>query len=90
MTLSEVIALAGGIAPNAKESHTYLVRGQPDGTKVAQQVDVHKVLSARVADPFVREDDIIYVSPSPLKAVVKQAAAFALAITPSLLYVYHP
>jgi polysaccharide export outer membrane protein len=90
MTLSEVITLAGGIAPNAKESHTYIIRGQPDGTKVAQQIDVHKVLSAQLADPFVREDDIIYVSPSPLKAVLKQAAAFALAITPGLLYLYHP
>jgi polysaccharide export outer membrane protein len=90
MTLSEVIALAGGVSANAKESHTYLVRGQPDGTKVAQQIDVKKVLTSQVADPIVHEDDIIYISPSPLKAVLKQAAAFAIAITPSLLYIYHP
>jgi polysaccharide export outer membrane protein len=90
MTLSEVIALAGGVSPNAKENHTYLVRIQPDGTKVAQQIDVKKVLTSQVADPIVHEDDIIYVSPSPLKAVLKQAAAFALALTPSLLYIYHP
>jgi polysaccharide export outer membrane protein len=90
MTLSEVLALAGGIAPNAKESHTYLVRGQLDGTKIAQQIDAKKVLTSRVADPIVHEDDIIYVSPSPLKAALKAALGFAAAVTPSLLYLYHP
>jgi polysaccharide biosynthesis/export protein len=90
MTLSEVIALAGGIAPNAKESHTYIIRTQPDGTKVAQQIDVKKVLTARLADPPIHEDDIIYVSPSPLEAALKQAINFAVALTPSLLYLYHP
>jgi len=90
MTFSEVIALAGGIAPNAKMSHTYLVRGQPDGTKIAQEIDAKKVLTSHVADPIVQEDDIIYVSPSPLKAALKQALAFAIAISPSLLYLYHP
>jgi polysaccharide biosynthesis/export protein len=90
MTLSEVMALAGGVAPNSSTSKTYIVRSQPDGTKVVEQVDLKKVLTSRVADPFVHEDDIIYVSPSPLKAVLKAAAAFALAITPSLLYLYHP
>lgn len=90
MTLSEVIALAGGVLPSSSLDHTYLVRGQPDGTRVVQQVDVKKVLTSRVSDPLVHEDDIIYISPSPLKAVVKSAVAFALALAPSLLYVYHP
>lgn len=89
MTLSEVIALAGGISPSAKDSHTYLVRGQLDGTKTAQIVDLGKVLRSKIADPVVREDDIIYVSPSPMKAALKVALAFALAITPSLLFYAH-
>lgn len=90
VTLSEVMALAGGVAPNSSTSKTYIVRTQPDGTKIVEQVDVKKILTSRVADPIVHEDDIIYVSPSPLKAVLKQASAFALAITPTLLYVFHP
>jgi polysaccharide export outer membrane protein len=90
MTLSEVMALAGGVAPSAATSKTYLVRAQPDGTKVVEQIDVKKVLTSRVSDPIVQEDDIIYVSPSPLKAVLKVAASFALAITPQLLYIYRP
>jgi polysaccharide export outer membrane protein len=86
MTLSEVMALAGGIAPNAATNKTYIVRSQPDGTKVVEQVDSKKILTSRVADPFVHEDDIIYVSPSPLKVALKGALAFALAISPALLY----
>ena len=90
MTLSEVMALAGGIAPNSAPNKTFLVRAQPDGTKVVQELDLKKVLTSRVADPIVHEDDIIYVSPSPTKEILKGALAFALAITPSLLYIYHP
>ena len=90
MTLSEVMALAGGMAPNSAPNKTYLVRGQPDGTKVVEQIDLKKILTSRVADPIVHEDDIIYVSPSPLKAVLKGALAFALTLSPSLLYLYHP
>jgi polysaccharide export outer membrane protein len=90
MTLSMVMALAGGIAPNSSPDKTYIVRAQPDGTKVVEQIDLKKVLTSRVADPIVHEDDIIYVSPSPLKEILKGALAFALAISPSLLYLYHP
>ena len=90
MTLSEVMALAGGVAPNAAPNKTFLVRAQPDGTKIVEQIDVKKVLTSRVADPIVHEDDIIYISPSPLKAILKSATAFALSISPQLLYIYHP
>ena len=88
MTLSEVMSLAGGVAPNASTSKTYIVRPQPDGTRVVEQVDLKKVLTSRIADPIVHEDDIIYVSPSPLKAVLKGAESFALSISPELLYIY--
>jgi polysaccharide export outer membrane protein len=90
MTLSRVMALAGGIAPNSSPNKTYLVRAQPDGTKVVEQIDLKKVLTSRLADPIVHEDDIIYVSPSPTKEILKGALAFVLSISPSLLYLYHP
>lgn len=88
MTLSEVIALAGGVLPLSSQSHTFLVRAQPDGTKIARQIDVHKVLTAKMADPVVREDDIIYVSPSPLKEAASRALGYAMGIAGPLLYVY--
>jgi polysaccharide export outer membrane protein len=88
VTLSEVMSLAGGIAPNSAPDKTYLVRAQPDGTKVVEQIDLKKVLTSRVADPIVHEDDIIYVSPSPMKAALKGALAFAVSISPALLYLH--
>ena len=90
MTLSEVMTLAGGIALNSSPSKTYLVRAQQDGTKVVEQIDLKKVLTSRVADPIVHEDDIIYISPSPTKEILKGALAFVLSVSPSLLYLYHP
>jgi protein involved in polysaccharide export with SLBB domain len=90
MTLSEVMALAGGPGINTADNKTYLVRAQPDGTKVVEQINIKKVLTSRVSDPVVQEDDIIYVSASPMKAVLRNAVSFALAISPSLLYLYHP
>lgn len=90
VTLSEVMSLAGGIAPNSSPNKTFLVRAQPDGTKVVEQIDLKKVLTSRIADPVVHEDDIIYVSPSPAKEILKGALAFALSLAPSALYIYHP
>ena len=90
MTLSMVMALAGGIAPSSAPDKTYLVRAQPDGTKIVEQIDLKKVLTSRLADPIVHEDDIIYVSPSPLKEILKGALAFALSLAPSALYIFHP
>jgi len=89
-TLSEVMALAGGVSPNSAMNKTYIVRAQSDGTRVVEQVDLKKVLTSRVADPIVHEDDIIYISPSPIKAVLKGALTFALGASTSLLYVLHP
>ena len=90
MTLSEVIAIAGGLTPFTATRHTILVRPQPDGTKIVQEIDLKKVLTAKVADPVVHEDDIVYVSPSPLKEAANRAVAFALSIVGPVLYTYHP
>lgn len=90
VTLSEIISLAGGVGPSSALKHTYLFRAQPDGRRVARQIDIKKVLTAKVADPVVCEDDIIYLSPSPMKVVLKDAVAFALSITPSVLYLTAP
>jgi len=90
MTLSEVVALAGGVVPLTSEKHTYLVRAQPDGSRVLQEIDLHKVLLSRAADPVISEDDIVYVTPSTVKDVLNRAVAAALAASTTLLYAYHP
>ncbi|HLY43599.1 MAG TPA: SLBB domain-containing protein [Terracidiphilus sp.] len=90
VTLSELLSLAGGATPMASESHTFLVRAQADGTKVAEQIDIHKVLTSKTTDPVVQEDDIVYVAPSTVKEVTARALSFALAMAGPLVYVYQP
>ena len=88
--MSEAVALAGGESPLTAERHTYLIRPQPDGTRVVQEFDIHKVLRAEVADPVVKEDDIIYVSPSTIKDVLNRALTFAFTLSNTLFYTYRP
>jgi polysaccharide biosynthesis/export protein len=88
LTVSEVIAIAGGIAPLTSYKHTYLVRAQPDGTRAVSQMDVQKILQAKVADPEIREDDILYVSPSAMKDVLQRVTGFALSLVGPLMYTY--
>lgn len=88
MTLSEVIAMAGGLAPFTSTKHTYLIRTRADGAREAQQYDIKGVLTAKKEDPLVRENDIVYVSPSPVKAAISQATSWAMGLTGTLLVVY--
>ena len=90
MTLSEVVALAGGNLPLSADKHTYIIRSAKDGTRTVQEIDLGKVLHARAIDPIVREDDMIYVSPSTIKSALSQFENAAIAVAPPLLYVVHP
>ena len=90
ITLSEVIAMAGGINPLSSEKHTYVIHTEPDGKRVAEEIDVHKVLTAKLADPIVQEDDVIYVSPSRIKEAATRAVAAAIALAGPVLYVTQP
>jgi polysaccharide biosynthesis/export protein len=88
MTVSEMVAIAGGIAPLTSYKHTYLVRVQPDGTRAVSQLDVQKILQSKAADPVIHEDDILYISPSVLKDALTRASGFALSLVGPLLYTY--
>ncbi|HZB88892.1 MAG TPA: SLBB domain-containing protein [Terracidiphilus sp.] len=86
VTLSELIALAGGIVPLTSDKHSYLIREQPDGTRTVEEVDLHKILLARSADPVVHEDDIVYVTPSTVKDVLTRALLFGETLGSALIY----
>lgn len=90
ITLSELVALAGGETPFTALRHAYLIRTQPDGTRVARLVDLYRVLRAKEPDPVITEDDIVYISPSPLKRALNEALTWVTAITPALFYIYQP
>ena len=82
MTLSEAIALAGGVKPSSSGSRTVLLRVE-NGTRAIRVVDVEAILRGKTPDFTLNSDDIIYVPASAFKAsmkVVGQAAInFSLA-----------
>ena len=90
VTVSEMVAAAGGITSYTSTKHTLIVRLQPDGSKVVQELDLKKVQTGRLADPVLRDDDIIYVSPSPMKEALSKAVSFVFSLAAPVLYTYHP
>ena len=87
MTLSEVVAMAGGVVRLSAASHTYLIRTRPDGSRIATQIDLPRIQKAKAADVPVQEDDIVYVSPSALKLALNQAVAWAGSSISPLIYI---
>jgi polysaccharide biosynthesis/export protein len=86
MTLSQLVAVAGGVVRLSAASHTYLIRTQPDGSRVATQINLPRIQKGKAADVPVQDDDIVYVSPSALKMVVNQAVAWAGSTINPLIY----
>jgi len=89
MTLSEVLALAGDLNLTASERHTIIIHTQPDGSRIVQEYNLGKILRAKAGDPFVKEDDIVYVAASNVKLMTARAMQFTLNLAGPLLYLYH-
>jgi polysaccharide biosynthesis/export protein len=87
-TVSQLIALASGAMVTARRSHTALIRTQPDGSRVVQQIDIAKILNAKAADPVIHEDDIIYVPLSGVKFTVTNLLGYATSFGVATMNVY--
>ncbi len=88
-TLSEIVAMAGGVSRFTSESRTYIIRNKPDGTRVVIQVNIDRIQRAKAADVSIQEDDIVYVTPSSIKLVATQAMAWAVSLGGPLIYNFH-
>lgn len=66
MRLSDLLALAGGVAPNG--SDVINLSGTRDGKPLRMQVDVADLYNAanRAGDPVVQNGDLVYVDRMPL------------------------
>jgi polysaccharide biosynthesis/export protein len=87
-TVSQLVAMAGGHQPSSYMSHTILVRTQSDGSRVVQQIDINKVVKAKVADPIVREDDVVFVPLSGVKYTLRSFPAYLSSFGNTALNVY--
>ncbi len=69
-TVSEAIALSGGVKPSSSASKTVLLRIEK-GTRTVRVVDVEAILRGKSPDFTLNSDDIVYVPSSALKAGLK-------------------
>jgi polysaccharide export outer membrane protein len=86
ITLSALVDMAGGVMRLNNDSHTYLVRTRPDGSRVVAQVNIAHIQKAKTADMPIQEDDIVFVSPSGLKLVANQLVTWAGMVAGPLIY----
>lgn len=62
-SLLEVLAMAGGLAPEARATNIRLVRGQDPRTAQVQLVDLSTPAGMRKANVLVIANDVVYIEP---------------------------
>jgi polysaccharide export outer membrane protein len=85
-TVTELIALAGGIGYEASSGSASIVRTSGTG-RVLLNVDIGKILSHEQADIALQRDDILFVPTNKLKAAIKGGGA-SLIIALASAYIY--
>jgi protein involved in polysaccharide export with SLBB domain len=79
MTLTQAIAKAGGIAPEAKTSKITIQRQGADGIAKTETVyDLKEIVAKKVDDPVLQANDIVNVPKDGVKSIRNQ---FLKAIT---------
>ncbi len=69
-TVTQLIALAGGIGFEAASGDSHIVRKQ-NGQQTLIAINVSKILKGTVPDPILQPDDVLFVPTNQLKAVIK-------------------
>ena len=68
--LSEVVALAGGLAPFAKRSEVTVFRRGPEAEVQVLYRDLDKIRSGEEEDIKIAENDLVVVPPSTAKIII--------------------
>jgi polysaccharide export outer membrane protein len=84
MTISEAIALAGGVKYTSKASHSRLVRST-SSSRVVSDVDVSGIIKGKLPDKVLQDNDIIYVPNSASKVAILRGLQAAVGITSSVI-----
>jgi polysaccharide export outer membrane protein len=74
LTLIEAMSLAGGVNYEAAENKAYVLRVTPDG-RIEIPFNISKVIQHRSPDLTLRNDDIVLIPTSGMKAALKGGAA---------------
>jgi len=77
MTLSQAIAVAGGVSPRAQAGETRIFRYSGRGEqKEVITIDVYGIQKGEVADPYLQENDVVFVPRSGTKTVLLEVWDF--------------
>jgi polysaccharide biosynthesis/export protein len=88
MTMSMIIAEAGGVKASSWGQRTLLLRTTGTGTRLAQTVKVEDILRGKRADVILQPDDIVYIPNSILKSSAKIILSSAVAFATQALFFY--
>jgi polysaccharide biosynthesis/export protein len=83
MTMLQAVSLAEGVKFTAKSSQARLIRMTPNGRQISL-VDIPGLLSGRIADFSLQNNDILYVPNSVSKIVITRGLEAAIAVVTSL------
>lgn len=71
MTLMQVVAMAGGVAPLADTSNVRIFRHQPNGTREVMTFDLAAIQDGTAEDPVIKSNDVVIVGKSASATFVK-------------------
>ena len=83
ITVLQVVAVAGGPTHVASAGKTRLLRRTENGFR-EQRIDLKKLLRGRANDVSVRDEDILFIPSSAMKAAVNASALVAVAASSAL------
>jgi polysaccharide export outer membrane protein len=88
VTLSQGLALAGGVKPSTNYNRSLLIRTE-NGKRTVQEIRVNDIIHGKVADIALEAEDIVYVEPSWQKFTIKTAISNAVSFGESAwIYFY--
>jgi polysaccharide biosynthesis/export protein len=88
-TLTELLALAQGVRPSSYPQRTLLFRESGSGTRVIQKVKLDDMLRGKTTDVIMQPDDILFIPPSNLKTIGKNAISLAIGFATLAYFYYH-
>jgi polysaccharide biosynthesis/export protein len=86
LTALEAVSLAGSWQLHARQSHTRIIRKQPNGTYIEMQVSLSDMVKGKRSDLPLEANDIIYVPFSYLKNFALETANIVSAASAAAIY----
>lgn len=85
VTVTQAVALGGGLGNDAKKSESLIIRIFEDGTREEFPVDLDKIVGLEAEDVVMQPNDILFVPASVARAGLSRALDVAVSVATSRL-----